>query len=134
MKLSEIKGDRVYEVIAGIIDPMYNIADDKEASALFSNEKRPEGVSKEEFAEQKIRKGLPALIRNHKDDFTTILAVIEGVSNEEYLENLTMSKFFTDVSELVSDPQFRGLFPSAQQSTGHKGSGGAQVSTTATHQ
>lgn len=129
MRLSDIKGERVYEVVAGIIDPLYNIADDKEASALFSTEKKPEGMTKTEFAEQKIRKGLPALIRRHEDDFTTILALCNGVSNEEYLENLTLSKFFSDVTDFVSDPQIKGLFRSAAPSTGTNGSGDVREST-----
>lgn len=129
MKLSDIKGDRVYEVVAGIIDPLYNIADDKEASRLFTNEARPEGVSKEKFAEMKIREGIPALIRNHKDDFTKILSLIEGVSEQEYLDNLTMSKFFGDVTSLVSDPQFRSLFQSAPAKTGGTASGDTRANT-----
>ena len=133
MKLSDIKGERVYEVVAGIIDPLYNIADDKEAAALFGTERKPDGVTKEEFAEQRIRKGLPALIQRHKDDFTTILALCEGVSKEEYLESLTLSKFFSDVTDLITDPQVKGLFRSATPSTGTSASGGVQESTEATH-
>lgn len=129
MRLSDIKGDRVYEVVAGIIEPMYNIAGDKEAAELFTSGNRPDGVSKEEWAEQKVRKGLPALLRNHKDDFTTILALINGVSKKDYLESLTMTKFFSDVTSLVSDPQFRGLFPSASQSGAGKDSGSISAST-----
>ena len=38
MRLSDIKGDRVFDVIADIIDPIANIASDETASALFKRE------------------------------------------------------------------------------------------------
>ena len=41
MKLSDIQGDRVFDVIADIIDPIANIAEDEKASAMFRREKLP---------------------------------------------------------------------------------------------
>ena len=38
MKLSDVKGERTIEVIAEIIDPIANIAEDEEASAMFKRE------------------------------------------------------------------------------------------------
>ena len=38
MKLSKIKGERVFDVIADIIDPIANIAEDKVAAALFQRQ------------------------------------------------------------------------------------------------
>ena len=35
MKLSDIKGDRVFDVIADLIDPVASIAQDAQAAALF---------------------------------------------------------------------------------------------------
>lgn len=45
MKLSDIQGDRVFDVIADIIDPIANIAEDEKASAMFQREKLPEGMT-----------------------------------------------------------------------------------------
>ena len=46
MKLSKIKGERVFDVIADIINPIANIAEDKEAAALFQRQKLPDGVQR----------------------------------------------------------------------------------------
>ena len=49
MRLSDIQGERVFDVIADIIDPIANIAEDNAASALFKREKLPEGMTAKEF-------------------------------------------------------------------------------------
>ena len=38
MRLSDIQGERVFDVIADIIDPIANIAEDDAASAMFRRE------------------------------------------------------------------------------------------------
>ena len=40
MRLSDIQGDRVFDVIADIIDPVANIAEDDDAASFFKREKR----------------------------------------------------------------------------------------------
>ena len=69
MKLSDIHGERVFDVIADIIDPIANIAEDEKASAMFRREKIPEGMTAKEFAMQRARKALPALLKQHKGGY-----------------------------------------------------------------
>ena len=45
MRLSDIKGERTLDVIAEIIEPIANIAEDEAAAELFRREKPPEGMS-----------------------------------------------------------------------------------------
>ena len=63
MRLSDIQGERVFDVIADIIDPIANIAEDDAASAMFRREKLPEGMTSKEFVTQRARKALPALLK-----------------------------------------------------------------------
>ena len=92
MRLSDIKGDRVFDVIADIIDPIANIASDETASALFKREKLPEGMTAKAFLLERARKAIPALLKGHKSDIITVLATIEGVSSKEYRASLTLAK------------------------------------------
>ena len=126
MRLSDIKGDRVFDVIADIIDPIANIASDETASALFKREKLPEGMTAKEFVTQRARKALPALLKGHKGDIITILASIEGVSAESYKGALNLVKLMRDATELLTDEAFGELFISAQIGTS---SGSAQENT-----
>ena len=126
MRLSDIQGERVFDVIADIVDPIANIAEDDAASAMFSREKLPEGMTAKEFMTQRARKALPALLKVHKGDIIAILASIEGVSAESYKGSLNIVKLMRDATELLTDEDFGGLFISAQSG---KSSGSAQENT-----
>ena len=131
MKLSDIKGDRTLEVIAEIIDPIANIAEDEEASAMFTREKLPDGMTAKKFLMKRVRKSLPVLLKGHKADIIAILSAIEGVSAEEYSGALNLVKLVKDCTDLLTDEAFMELFISAQSETN---SGSAQESIEAPEQ
>ena len=114
MKLSDVKGERTLDVIAEIIEPIANIAEDEVASDIFSRKKLPEGMDAKKFALERIKKGVPALIRNHKDDIITILCTIEGTSRKQYSESLNLAKLTKDFIDLITDEEFMVFFTSAQ--------------------
>lgn len=126
MKLSDIQGERVFDVIADIIDPIANIAEDEKASAMFRREKLPEGMTAKEFMTQRARKALPVLLKGHKGDIIAILAAIEDVSEDAYRDALNLVKLMRDTAELLTDDAFTALFLSAQS---ENSSGSAQENT-----
>lgn len=126
MKLSDIQGERTIDVIADVIDPICNIAEDKEAAALFRKEKAPEGMEAREFLIKRIRKSAPKLLKRHKKDVVSILSTIKDVSPEEYEKSMNLVSLTKDFIELVTDKAFIELFISAQSGTS---SGSAQEST-----
>ena len=126
MRLSDIKGERTLEVIADIIDPIANIVGDKEAMGALKKEKLPEGADKHEYLLGRVKKSLPLLIKGHKNDIISILAAIEGVSMEEYAENLDLFKLMRDCADLLNDPAFQAVFTLARS---EMSSGSAQEST-----
>ena len=117
MRLSDVKGDRVFDVIADIIDPIANVASDETASAIFKREKLPEGMTAKAFLLERARKAVPALLKWHKSDIITVLATIEGVSSDDYRSSLTLAKLMQDTAELLTDEAFGELFISAQSGT-----------------
>ena len=125
MRLSDIKGDRTLDVIAEIIDPVANIAEDEEASAMFKRENLPEGMTAKKFLMNRVRNSLPVLLKGHKADIIAILSSIEGVSAEEYAGALNLVKLVKDCTDLLTDEVFMELFISAQSETN---SGSAQES------
>lgn len=128
MKLSEVKGERTFDVIADIIDPIANIAEDEAASNLFRKEKLPDGMTKKSFLLQRARKAVPALLKGHKSDIISILSTIEGTTSEEYTASLNLVKLTKDAIDLITDEAFMTLFISAQSGTS---SGSAPESTKA---
>lgn len=113
MKLSEIKGERTIDVIAEIIEPIANIAADKNASKLFKKQQLKEGQNARKVAIERLTKCVPPLLKNHKADVIAILAAINGVTPAEYSEGLNMAKLMQDAVDLITDSEFLALFQSA---------------------
>lgn len=114
MKLSDIKGDRVLDVIADIIDPIANMVQDKDVAAMFKREAVPDGMEARDFFAKRMCKGLPVLLKSHKADIITIMAAIEGVTPEQYAASLDFPKLFTDVMELVTDDALLNFLSSSE--------------------
>lgn len=106
MKLSEIKGDRCFEVIADLVTPVANIAQDKEAADLFKRKKTPKGKTATQFLIDRVKAGMPSLLKSHKQDLVAIMATLNNVTPEEYLESLNMAKLVGDILELLTDDEF----------------------------
>lgn len=129
MRLSDVKGDRTLDVIADIIEPIANIAEDDDAAALFKREKLPEGITAKMFLIRRAKKAVPALLKGHKDDIITILATIEGVEPKTYKGSLNLVKLVKDCVDLLTDEAFGALFISAQSAEEGNSSGSAQENT-----
>lgn len=127
MKLSDIKGDRVLDVIADIIDPIANIVLDKDVSAMFERKAVPDGMETRDFFAKRMRKGMPVLLKGHKADIIAIMAAIEGVTPEQYAESLDFPKLFTDAMELVTDNAFLDFLSSPETKKGADAPGAASA-------
>lgn len=128
MKLSDVKGERTLEVVADLIDPICDIAQDEEAAALFHKEKLPRGMTVRQFSLERIKKSVPKLLKNHKESIISILSSIAGVTKEEYENSLNLVKLTADFIDILNDEAFSVLFISAQNQTE---SGSAQANTEA---
>lgn len=128
MKLSDIKGDRVLDVIADVIDPIANMVQDKDVAAMFERKAVPEGMDARDFFAKRMRKGMPILLKGHKADIIAIMAAIEGVTPEQYATSLDLPKLFTDVMELLTDNAFLDFLSSSGTGKGADAPGSVSVS------
>ncbi len=131
MKLSDIKGDRVLDVIADVIDPIANMVQDKDVAAMFERKAVPEGMDARDFFAKRMCKGLPVLLKGHKADIIAIMAAIDGVTPEQYAESLDFPKLFTDVMELVTDDAFLNFLSSSETGKDAGAPGSASASSEA---
>lgn len=129
MKFSEIKGERALDVICELIEPIVNIATDDDAADFFHRVELPEGEDVYQFTYKRLKKSYPALLGKHKSDIIHIMATIEGMEDSEYLAALDMHKLLASLSELLTDPVFRGFFISAQSKNVNTSSASAQENT-----
>lgn len=128
MKLSDIKGDRVFDVIADIIDPIENMVQDKDVAAMFERKAVPDDMEARDFFAKRMCKGLHVLLKSHKADIIAIMAAIEGVTPEQYAASLDFPKLFTDVMELVTDDAFLNFLSSSETEKDATASGSASGS------
>lgn len=131
MKLSDIKGNRVLDVIADIIDPIVNMVQDKDVAAMFEREAVPDGMEARDFFAKRMCKGLPVLLKSHKADIIAVMAAIEGVTPEQYAASLDFPKLFTDVMELVTDDAFLNFLSSSETGKDAGAPGSASASSEA---
>lgn len=110
MKLSDIKGDACLDVLADITGPVIALAQDDDVKALFSGNGCPEGADRYQYATERVKKGLPKLVKSHKADFIQILAALDGKTPDEYADGLTLAKLMADLVELLTDEDFGSFF------------------------
>ena len=103
MRLSEVKGERALDVIAELVDPVANIAQDPDVTAMFTGEG--------EIAD-KARKAVPALLKGHRSDVVAILSTIAGVAPEEYVAEMSLESVIRDVYELITDEELLAFLSS----------------------
>lgn len=130
MKLSDVRGDRVFDVIADIIVPVTEIAGDERAMRLFDPSGKPDDMTPWQFFVRRAREAIPAIMRDHRDEICQIMASINGVTVDQYVNGvpnegydpddpesreyeqppLNVLKLFKDVLDLVTDSEFVSFF------------------------
>lgn len=97
MKLSDIKGERVLDVISELIDPVMSIARDERVAESLKGSKGDTSAAAARL--------IPILVNEHRDDMVAIMSSINGVSPEEYRQNMTMTSIMRDAYEVLTDKE-----------------------------
>lgn len=118
MKLSEVRGERVFDVMADLIEPLCKIATDKQVKALFKQRACPKGMDPRDFMLKRIQQAGPKIIKAHKDDVIDVLCIIGGIDRADYVEGMTLMSLWADVMELFGDEDFMAFLASANIVTG----------------
>lgn len=100
MKLSEIKGERLFDLVADITEPLCDIAQDEEIVKTIKSDK-----SDSMSVIGKIRATVPRLMHEHRKSLVAILAALKGVSPDEYLKNLTLASLLDDMNDMLTDEE-----------------------------
>lgn len=130
-KFRELKGKAALDALCDLIKPIANIAKDEEAADLFQSKALPEGTDVVDYIMQRLTRAYPALFGTHRKDFIKIASTLNGISEKEYEETCTMEGLFVDISDLMTDPIFRGFFIYAPTQSGKDTSGASLENTKA---
>lgn len=104
MRLSDVEGDRTLDVIADLIEPVANIAEDPKLKKLFEHEEGSEDELRKKVKGQLVA-SVPGLLRSHKADVIAILAALKGVSAKEYAEGMSLGSLLKELYELITDEE-----------------------------
>jgi len=113
-KLSEIKGDEALDVLADLIEPITNICVDEDVKNAFKSG-------------EKLAKAISVIVKNHKREVTTILAVLEGEDPDKY--EPTVFELPVKLMQLLSDETVMSVFRLQGLTGGAKSSTSASEST-----
>lgn len=114
-RLEEAKGVDAIDLIADLIDPITDIAQDDEIQKITHAPNTP------------VLKIVKAILKLHKKEAVEILAILDGVPAEEYRGTvLTITK---KLLSLISNPELQDFFGLSGQKTEQKSSGSATENT-----
>lgn len=130
-KLSEITMEQGLDIVADILAPIMNIAEDETARDFFTKEKPKEGENAIQMALRRIKSSLPALIKKHKEDLIVIMAALNTQTVDEYKQSKGFMGLVKDVVSLANDEDLQGLFTSAESENISVPSGSAPENTEA---
>ena len=102
MKLSEVKGERVFDVIADLVDPIVSIASSEDVQGAF---KKADGDNV-----KKMTAVLPVALKNHRADIVKVICAVNGEDPKEYMEGITLMRLLKDANELASDRELLDFF------------------------
>lgn len=118
MKLSDIKGERVFDVIADLVEPIANIAEDEKALEFFRPKPLKKGETAEKAFAKRMRVAIPALLKEHRSDVIAILSTIKGQKPAEFVKDMTLASIIGDLFELLTDDVFLGFLPQSDTTEG----------------
>lgn len=104
MKLSDIKGEQAFDVLADLLEPLATIMSDSKIK---------------ELVEQKVLriKIVQYILKEHKTEAIQILAIMEQEDFETYKERVNVLTLPLKLLEIFNDKDFVNLFMSQAQIT-----------------
>ena len=109
-RLSEIKDEEALDLLANILTPVSEIAQDQDVKAVFSGK-----------TQKTVAEIVAQIIKAHKGAVMDIMAALEGVPREDYHCNiLTLPK---QIMTVLNDPDLMAFFREQGQIDSSNGSG-----------
>ena len=113
MRLSDYKGDEALDVLADLIDPIAEIASDREVLDILAHGK-------------KRLDAIKIMLKNHKRSVIQVLAALDREDPDTY--KVSVLTLPLKLMELLNDPEVQSLFTSAEPTADATPSGSASES------
>lgn len=104
--------DDFMDFLADAMEPIARIAADSAVAAVFRENKPLVALAK-------------PLLRGHRDDMAAVLAALNGDTVEGFKAGFNAVEAVNAMIRMLSNPDMKTVFPSAEQKTGAASSGSA---------
>lgn len=94
------------DAIAAMVDPVTRIVTDKAVASAFEDAR--------DKPNEMAGKVLPVLLKTHMDDIVEVMAAVNGVTVDEYTDDMTFASLVKDAMELLTDKELFGFLASQQ--------------------
>ncbi len=117
MKLYDISSERYSEVMEAAPALIEKLAANEEFKAMmFKDDLDVKGDAKnaQKILSDRVLKHLPKLMVSAKTELVSYFALLNGVSEAEYAQNMTVGKVFDEILDALNDKVFLNFFYSYQ--------------------
>ena len=101
-KLNDFKGDKAWDVLVDLVDPIACIATDEAVQAAFKGKAEIKELAK-------------TIVKGHKADVTAILATLAEKDYETFKDEITPTDILLGVVSILNDREIIDLFLSQGQ-------------------
>ena len=101
MRLSDIKGEAAIDAVADILEPVAEIANDREVTDLFRAGDRLKAIQK--------------ALKGHRKAVVDILAILNQKDPAEYIKEITLASIPAQAIDILNDPELALLFTDAAE-------------------
>lgn len=101
MRLSDIRGEAAIDAVADILEPIAEIAKDKEIIDLFRNGDRLRAIQK--------------ALKGHRRAVVDILAILNQKDPVDYINEITLASIPAQALDILNDPELALLFTDAAE-------------------
>lgn len=111
MRIKDITGERSFTILKDVVPYIERFGKNEYFRKIFSKDGMPTDPEKQtDVVVQRIAENLPNLISDSKNDLVAYFSLLEDVSPEEYLKNISMEKIMDGIMDMFSDEHFRVFF------------------------
>lgn len=101
MRLSDIKGEAAIDAVADLLEPISDIAKDKDIIDLFRNGDRLKAIQK--------------ALKGHRRAVVEVLAILNQKDPAEYIKEITIATIPAQALDILNDPELALLFTDAAE-------------------
>lgn len=111
MKIKDVTGERSFTILKDVIPYIEKFAENKSFQKIFDMEGLPEDSAElGEIMTERIFENMPDLFSDARVDLVGYFSLLEGITPEKYMEDISVNKITDGLVDMFADSHFRTFF------------------------